>query len=157
MRTLGAAEVALEKMCKRLLSRTAFGKRLSDHSVWEQRIAEARIDIEMTRLLCLKAAYMMDTVGNKVARAEIAMIKVAAPRIALKVIDDAIQAHGGGGVCQDYGLARSYAGIRTLRLADGPDEVHCRTIAQLELGKHAGEDVRQMAREEGRLHVPGIR
>ena len=157
MRTLGAAEVALEKMCKRLLSRTAFGKRLSDHSVWEQRIAEARIDIEMTRLLCLKAAYMMDTVGNKVARAEIAMIKVAAPRIALKVIDDAIQAHGGGGVCQDYGLARSYAGIRTLRLADGPDEVHCRPIDQLELGKHAGEDVRQMAREEGRLHVPGIR
>ncbi|MBU6372917.1 MAG: acyl-CoA dehydrogenase family protein [Alphaproteobacteria bacterium] len=157
MRTLGAAEVALEKMCKRLLSRKAFGKTLADHSVWEQRIAEARIDIEMTRLLCLKAAYMMDTVGNKVARAEIAMIKVAAPRIALKVIDDAIQAHGGGGVCQDYGLARSYAGIRTLRLADGPDEVHCRTIARLELGKHAGAAAKEAADAEARLHVPGIR
>jgi acyl-CoA dehydrogenase len=139
------------------LSRVAFGKRLSDHSVWEQRIAEARIDIEMTRLLCLKAAYMMDTVGNKIARAEIAMIKVAAPRIALKVIDDAIQAHGGGGVCQDYGLAKMYAGIRTLRLADGPDEVHCRTIAQLELGKHAGKDARERAVEDAKLHVPGIR
>jgi len=157
MRTIGAAEVALEKMCQRLLSRVAFGKRLSDHSVWEQRIAEARIDIEMTRLLCLKAAYMMDTVGNKIARAEIAMIKVAAPRIALKVIDDAIQAHGGGGVCQDYGLAKMYAGIRTLRLADGPDEVHCRTIAQLELGKHAGKDARERAVEDAKLHVPGIR
>jgi acyl-CoA dehydrogenase len=157
MRTIGTAEVALEKMCKRLLTRKAFGKLISDHSVWEQRIAEARIDIEMTRLLCLKAAYMMDTVGNKVARAEIAMIKVAAPRVALKVIDDAIQAHGGGGVCQDFGLARAYAGQRTLRLADGPDEVHCRTIARLELGKHAGQAAREAAEAEGRLHVPGIR
>jgi acyl-CoA dehydrogenase len=157
MRTLGTAEKALELMCKRLLTRKAFGKILSDHSVWEQRIAEARIDIEMTRLLCLKAAYMMDTVGNKVARAEIAMIKVAAPRIALKVIDDAIQAHGGGGVCQDFGLASMYAHQRTLRLADGPDEVHCRTIARLELGKHAGAAAREQAEAEGRLHVPGIR
>jgi acyl-CoA dehydrogenase len=157
MRTLGAAEVALEKMCQRLLSRKAFGKRLADHSVWEQRIAEARIDIEMTRLLCLKAAYMMDTVGNKVARAEIAMIKVAAPRVALRVIDDAIQAHGGGGVCQDFGLASSYAGIRTLRLADGPDEVHCRTIARLELGKHAGKTARENAVRESELLVPGMR
>jgi acyl-CoA dehydrogenase len=101
----------------------------------KQRIADARIDIEMTRLLCLKAAYMMDTLGNKVAKNEIAMIKVAAPRMALKIIDDAIQAHGGAGVCQDFGLAKSYAGIRTLRLADGPDEVHARTIALNELAQ----------------------
>lgn len=157
MRTIGAAEVALEKMCKRLLSRRAFGKTIAEHSIWEQRIAEARIDLEMTRLLCLKAAYMMDTVGNKVARAEIAMIKVAAPRMALRIIDDAIQAHGGGGVSDDFGLARAYANIRTLRLADGPDEVHCRTIARLELGKHAGAAARDAAEAEGRLHVPGIR
>ena len=104
MRTLGAAEVALEKMTKRLLSRVAFGKKLAEHSVWEQRIAEARIDIEMTRLLCLKAADMMDKVGNKAAQLEIAMIKVAAPRIALRVIDDAIQAHGGMGVTGARGL-----------------------------------------------------
>ena len=157
MRTLGAAEVALEKMCQRLLTRKAFGKTIAEHSIWEQRIAEARIDIEMTRLLCLKAAYMMDTVGNKVARAEIAMIKVAAPRVALRVIDDAIQAFGGGGVCQDYGLARAYANIRTLRLADGPDEVHCRTIARLELGKHAGKALRDKAERDAALQVPGMR
>ena len=157
MRTIGTAEMALEKMCKRLLTRKAFGKLLSDHSVWEQRIAEARIDIEMTRLLCLKAAYMMDTVGNKVARAEIAMIKVAAPRIALKIIDDAIQAHGGGGVSQDFGLASAYAHQRTLRLADGPDEVHCRTIARLELGKHAGAGLREKAEAEAAMQVPGVR
>ena len=136
MRTLGAAEVALEKMTKRLLARTAFGKKLAEHSIWEQRIAEARIDIEMTRLLCLKAADMMDKVGNKSAQLEIAMIKVAAPRVALKVIDDAIQAHGGMGVTSDAGLAKSYAHIRTLRLADGPDEVHCRAIARLEMRKY---------------------
>jgi len=135
MRTIGVAEVALEKMIKRIQSRVAFGKRVSEHSVWEQRIAEARIDIEMTRLLCLKAAYMMDKVGNKVAKLEIAMIKVAAPRVALKVIDDAIQAHGGGGVTTDFGLAKAYAHIRTLRLADGPDEVHNRSIARMEMGK----------------------
>jgi alkylation response protein AidB-like acyl-CoA dehydrogenase len=137
MRTIGVAERALEKMCKRLLSREAFGKRIADHSVWEQRIGEARTNIEMTRLLTLKAAYMMDTVGNKVARTEIAMIKVAAPNLALKIIDDAIQAHGGGGVTTDFGLAKMYSGIRTLRLADGPDEVHNRTIARLELKKYA--------------------
>ena len=136
MRTIGVAEMALEKMIKRIQSRVAFGKRVSEQSVWEQRIAEARIDIEMTRLLCLKAADMMDKVGNKVAKLEIAMIKVAAPRIALKVIDDAIQAHGGGGVTTDFGLAKSYAHIRTLRLADGPDEVHNRSIARMEMGKY---------------------
>jgi alkylation response protein AidB-like acyl-CoA dehydrogenase len=136
MRTIGAAEVALEKMCKRLLTRTAFGKKVAEQSVWEQRIGEARTDIEMCRLLTLKAAYMMDTVGNKVAANEIAMIKVAAPRIACKIIDDAIQAHGGGGVTSDFGLARSYASIRTLRLADGPDEVHCRAIARNEFKKY---------------------
>jgi acyl-CoA dehydrogenase len=141
MRTIGVAEVALEKMCKRLLSRKAFGKTIAEHSVWEERIARARIDIEMTRLLCLKAAYMMDTVGNKVARAEIAMIKVQAPMMALKIIDNAIQAYGGAGVTSDPGLARAYASLRTLRLADGPDEVHERTIARLELGKHAGADL----------------
>jgi len=135
MRTIGVAEDAIEKMAARLTSRVAFGKKLSDQSVWEQRIAEARIDIEMTRLLCLKAADMMDRVGNKAARLEIAMIKVAAPRMALRILDDAIQAHGGGGVTTDFGLARSYAQIRTLRLADGPDEVHNRAIARLEFGK----------------------
>ncbi|MGP0057768.1 MAG: acyl-CoA dehydrogenase family protein [Beijerinckiaceae bacterium] len=141
MRTLGAAEVALEKMTKRLLSRVAFGKKIAEHSIWEQRIAEARIDIEMTRLLCLKAADMMDKVGNKTAQLEIAMIKVAAPRIALRVIDNAIQAHGGMGVTTDAGLAKAYAGIRTLRLADGPDEVHCRSIARLEMRKYTNARV----------------
>ena len=142
MRTIGSAEVALEKMCKRLLTRTAFGKPIAEHSVWEERIARARIDIEMTRLLCLKAADMMDKVGNKAARTEIAMIKVQAPTMALKVIDDAIQAHGGGGVTSDFGLAKAYAGQRTLRLADGPDEVHNRTIARLEYAKNGGRPVR---------------
>jgi len=136
MRTIGVAERALEAMCKRLLSRTAFGKIIAEHSVWEERIARARIDIECTRLLTLKAAYMMDTVGNKIARAEIAMIKVHAPNMALQIIDDAIQAHGGGGVTTDYGMARAYASMRTLRLADGPDEVHARTIAKLEFRKY---------------------
>ncbi|MEQ9144069.1 MAG: acyl-CoA dehydrogenase family protein [Parvibaculaceae bacterium] len=136
MRTIGVAERALDAMCKRLLTRTAFGKTVAEHSVWEERIARARIDIECARLLTLKAAYMMDTVGNKIARAEIAMIKVHAPNIALKIIDDAIQAHGGGGVTSDFGLAKMYSGMRTLRLADGPDEVHARTIAKLELRKH---------------------
>ncbi len=157
MRTIGAAEVALEKMVRRLLSREAFGKRISEHSVWEQRIGEARTDIEMTRLLCLKAAHMMDTVGNKVARNEIAMIKVAAPKMALKIIDDAIQAHGGGGVSQDFGLAKSYAGIRTLRLADGPDEVHNRTIARGEYAKYAGNSMRAANEAEASTQVPGAR
>jgi acyl-CoA dehydrogenase len=136
MRTIGVAELALEKLIKRIQSRVAFGKRVADQSVWEQRIATARIDIEMTRLLCLKAADMMDKVGNKVAKLEIAMIKVAAPNMALRILDDAIQAHGGGGVTTDFGLAKDYAHIRTLRLADGPDEVHNRSIARIEMGKY---------------------
>ncbi len=136
MRTIGTAEEALEKMCKRLTTRVAFGKTIAEQTVWHERIARARIDIEMTRLLCLKAAAIMDTVGNKAAAGEIAMIKVQAPNMALKIIDDAIQAHGGGGVSDDFGLAKSYAHQRTLRLADGPDEVHNRAIARLELGKH---------------------
>jgi alkylation response protein AidB-like acyl-CoA dehydrogenase len=147
MRTIGVAERALEIMCKRLLTREAFGKKIFEHSVWEQRVAEARINIDMCRLLTLKAADMMDKVGNKVARSEIAEIKVAAPRMALKIIDDAIQAWGGAGVTSDPGLARMYASQRTLRLADGPDEVHCRTIARLEFGKHAEMPKRQAAAE----------
>ncbi len=135
MRIIGVAERCLEKMCVRLMTREAFGKKIYEHSVWEERVADARIDIECARLLTLKTAHMMDTVGNKVARAEIAMIKVKAPVMALKIIDDAIQAHGGGGVTSDFGLARAYAGMRTLRLADGPDEVHRRTIARLEFKK----------------------
>ena len=136
MRTIGVAEEALEKMCKRLQTRVAFGKTVAEQSVWEERIARARIDIEMTRLLCLKAADMMDKVGNKAAAAEIAMIKVQAPNMALSIIDNAIQAHGGGGVSDDFGLASAWAHQRTLRLADGPDEVHARAIARMELGKH---------------------
>ena len=114
------------------MSRTAFGKTIAEQGVWEERVANARIDIEMTRLLCLKAADMMDRAGNKAAQGEIAMIKVAAPLMALKIIDDAIQAFGAAGVSEDAGLARTYASIRTLRLADGPDEVHRRAIARLE-------------------------
>ena len=136
MRTIGSAEVALEKMVKRLQSRVAFGKRISEQSIWDERVAEARIDIEMTRLLCLKAADMMDKVGNKIARQEIAMIKVAAPRMALRIIDNAIQAFGAAGVSTDAGLAKQYASMRTMRLADGPDEVHNRTIARMEYGRH---------------------
>ncbi len=137
MRMIGVAERALESMCKRLLTRTAFGKRIADHSVWEERVAEARINIEMTRLLTLKAAHMMDTVGNKVAQGEIAMIKVSTPKIALKIVDDAIQAFGGAGVTTDSGLSRMYANLRTKRIADGPDEVHNRAIARLEFRKYS--------------------
>jgi len=137
MRTIGAAEEALKAMVIRLQSRVAFGKKLMEHSIWEQRVAQARIDIDMSRLLCLKAADMMDQAGNKSAQAEIAMIKVQAPNMALRIIDDAVQAHGGAGVSQDFNLAASWAGIRTLRLADGPDEVHNRAIARLEFAKHA--------------------
>jgi len=140
MRTIGAAEAALEKMCRRLVSRVAFKKPIADQSIWQQRIAEARTDIEMARLLCLKAAYMMDTVGNQTARAEIAMIKVAAPKVALKVIDDAIQAHGGAGVSDDFGLGEMYANNRMLRIADGPDEVHNRTIARIELDRYRNHE-----------------
>ena len=140
MRTIGAAEEALELMVRRLQSRVAFGKRLSEHSIWEQRVAEARIEIDCSRLLCLKAADLMDKAGNKAAKAEIAMIKVKAPQMALKIIDDAVQAHGGAGVSQDTPLASSWAGIRTLRLADGPDEVHNRAIALQEFGRHPPVD-----------------
>jgi len=136
MRTIGCAERALELMCKRLLTRKAFGKAVAEHSVWEQRVGEARTNIEMCRLLVLKAAWMMDQAGAKNARSEIAQIKVAAPAMALKVIDDAIQAFGGAGVSGDTDLAAMYAMIRTLRIADGPDEVHNRTIARMEFAKH---------------------
>ena len=146
MRTIGVAERALELMCERLLEREAFGKKIGEHSVWEERVANARIEIECARLLTLKAAYMMDTVGNKVARSEIAMIKVKAPITALKVIDDAIQAFGGAGVTEDFGLAAAYAGVRTLRIADGPDEVHRRTIARLEYRKAKTRSEKKAAR-----------
>jgi len=136
MRLIGQSERALEKMCKRLKERVAFGQRVADQTVWLERIAESRILIDQTRLLVLKAAYMMDTVGNKAARAEIAMIKVAAPNVALQIIDWAIQAHGGAGVSDDFGLAYAYASARTLRIADGPDEVHRNQIGRLELRKH---------------------
>ena len=136
MRTVGSAERALELMCKRLNSRVAFGKPVARQSVWHERIAESRCMIEQARLLTLKAAYMMDTVGNKVAKAEIAMIKVVAPNMACQIIDWAIQAHGGGGVSDDFPLAYAYAHQRTLRLADGPDEVHRASIAKLELAKY---------------------
>jgi acyl-CoA dehydrogenase len=135
MRLIGMAERALALTCARLDSRVAFGREISRQGVWHERIAEARCEIDMARLLTLKAAYMMDTVGNKVAKAEIAMIKVVAPNMALKVIDWAIQAHGGGGVSDDFPLAALYSGARTLRLADGPDEVHREAIAKLELGR----------------------
>ncbi|MBE7638508.1 acyl-CoA dehydrogenase [Sneathiella sp. P13V-1] len=137
MRLIGVAERALEKMCERVQSRVAFGKKVSEQTVTLERIAESRAMIEQARLLTLKAAYMMDTVGNKKAKAEIAMIKVVAPNMACKVIDWAIQAHGGGGVTTDFGLAAAYAGARTLRLADGPDEVHRNQIGRLELKKYS--------------------
>jgi acyl-CoA dehydrogenase len=136
MRAIGAAERALEDMCKRVKSRVAFGKPLAEQTVTLERIAEARIMIEQARLLVLKAAYMMDTVGNKVARAEIAMIKVAVPKMLSSVVDMAIQAHGAAGVSGDFGLAKAYASARTLRLVDGPDEVHRNQIGRLELAKH---------------------
>jgi hypothetical protein len=138
MRTIGVAERALELMTKRLLSRTAFKKALAEHSVWEQRIGEARTNIEMCRLLVLKAAWMMDEAGAKNAKSEIAQIKVAAPRMALQILDDAIQAFGAAGVSADTPLAEMYGMVRTLRIADGPDEVHNRTIARLEYAKHGG-------------------
>ncbi len=138
MRVIGCAEAALELMVKRLQARTAFRKTLAEHSVWEQRVADARTEIEMCRLMVLKAAWMIDHAGAKNAKSEIAQIKVAAPRMALKVIDDAIQAFGGAGVSGDTPLAEMYATVRTLRIADGPDEVHNRTIARLEYAKHGG-------------------
>ena len=138
MRSIGIAERALELMCKRLNSRVAFGKPVSAQSVWHERIAESRCMIDQARLLTLKAAFMMDTVGNKVAKAEIAMIKVVAPNMAAKVIDWAIQAHGGGGMSDDFPLAYAYVWQRALRFADGPDEVHRASIAKLEMARHLG-------------------
>lgn len=135
MRLMGVAERALETMCKRVQSRVAFGKKISEQGTIRADIATSRMEIEQARLLTLKAAYMMDTVGNKEARAEIAMIKVIAPNVALRVIDRAIQAHGAAGVSQDTFLASAWANSRTLRLADGPDEVHMESIAKQELGK----------------------
>jgi acyl-CoA dehydrogenase len=136
MRAIGTAERALELMCRRLNSRTAFGKKISEQGVWRERIAESRILIDSARLLTLKAAYMMDTVGNKYAKSEIAMIKVLAPTMAQKIIDWAIQAHGAGGVSDDFPLAQLWAHNRTLRIADGPDEVHRNAIAKLELARY---------------------
>jgi acyl-CoA dehydrogenase len=136
MRLIGQAEVAMEKMCRRAKARVAFGKRIADQTVTLERIAEARMLIDQARWLVLNAAYKMDTVGNKNAKAEIAMIKVVAPNMACKVIDWAMQVHGGAGVCDDFDLARAYAHARTLRFADGPDEVHRNQIGKLELAKH---------------------
>ena len=136
MRLIGQAEVAMEKMCRRAKARVAFGKRIADQTVTLERIAEARMLIDQARWLVLNAAYKMDTVGNKNAKAEIAMIKVVAPNMACKVIDWAMQVHGAAGVCDDFDLARAYAHARTLRFADGPDEVHRNQIGKLELSKH---------------------
>jgi len=137
MRLIGLAERALELMCRRASSRVAFGKTVASQTVTQERIAEARCKIDMARLLTLKAAWLMDVAGNKVAKTEIAMIKVVAPSMACQVIDWAMQVHGGGGMCDDFPLAYAYAGARTLRFADGPDEVHRNAIAKWELGKYA--------------------
>jgi acyl-CoA dehydrogenase len=136
MRCIGLAERALALLCKRLSERVAFGGPVARQSVWHERIAEARCMIDQARLLTLKAAWMMDTVGNKAAKAEIAMIKVVAPNVACTVLDWAIQAHGGGGMCDDFPVAYAYTLARTLRLADGPDEVHRNAIAKIEIAKH---------------------
>jgi acyl-CoA dehydrogenase len=140
MRALGAAERALEAMCRRAISRVTFGQPVAMRGNIQDWIAESRIEIEMARLLTLKAAWMMDTVGNRQARTEIAAIKVAAPNVALKVVDRAIQVHGGGGVSDDFHLASAYAHLRTLRLADGPDEVHKLSIARRELAPYMPRD-----------------
>jgi acyl-CoA dehydrogenase len=137
MRLIGLAERAIEAMCKRASSRTAFGRTVAQQGVTQERIAEARCMVDQARLLTLKAAWMMDVAGNKAAKAEIAMIKVVAPQMACQVIDWAMQVHGGAGMCQDFPLAYYYTLARTLRFADGPDEVHRNAIAKIELGKHA--------------------
>ena len=139
MRLIGLAERSLEAMCERAKTRVAFGRPLAEQGVVMEQIASSRMDIEQARLLTLKAAHMMDTVGNKGARAEIAMIKVIAPNMALRVIDRAIQVHGGAGICEDFGLSAAWAHARTMRLADGPDEVHSRAVARLELKKNIGD------------------
>jgi acyl-CoA dehydrogenase len=136
MRTIGAAERALEAMCRRVRDRVAFGKPIAEQGVIQEWIAESRIEIDQARLLTYNAAWLMDTVGNRAARTEISAIKVAVPSIALKVVDRAIQAHGAGGVSDDFPLASLYAGLRTLRIADGPDEVHKMVIARRELRKY---------------------
>jgi acyl-CoA dehydrogenase len=135
MRLIGAAERALELMCRRAIARTAFGKRLAEQGVWRERIADARMKIDQARFLVLNAAWKMDVAGNKAAQKEIAMIKVVAPNVACEVIDQAIQLFGGAGVSDDFGLGWLYANSRTLRIADGPDEVHRNHIAKLELGR----------------------
>jgi len=137
MRAIGMAERALELMCRRAQSRVAFGKPIADQGVVQDWIAESRIEIDQARLLTMYAAWLMDSAGNKAARNEVSAIKVVAPNVALKVVDRAIQVHGGGGVCEDFPLAEMYAGLRTLRLADGPDEVHKMVIARRELRRHA--------------------
>jgi acyl-CoA dehydrogenase len=139
MRTIGAAERALEMLCRRAHARTAFGKPLAEQGVIQTWVADARIDIDQARLYTFYAAWLMDTQGNKAARTEISGIKVAVPKMALKIIDDAIQAHGAAGIGDDFGLSSLYAHIRTLRLADGPDEVHRLTVARRELRKYAGD------------------
>jgi acyl-CoA dehydrogenase len=141
MRAIGAAERALEAMCARAVSRVTFGQPIAMRGNVQDWIAESRIEIEMARLLTLKAAWMMDTVGNRHARTEISAIKVAAPNVALKVLDRAIQVHGGAGVCEDFSLASAYAHLRTLRLADGPDEVHKLSIARRELAPYIPREV----------------
>jgi acyl-CoA dehydrogenase len=141
MRAIGAAERALELMCRRVTERVAFGRKLSDQGVIREWIADSRMEIEQARLLTLKTAWLMDTVGNKGAAIEISSIKVVVPNMALRVIDRAIQAHGGGGVSDDFPLAAMYAGIRTLRLADGPDEVHRRQVAKRELSRYAPTEI----------------
>jgi acyl-CoA dehydrogenase len=136
MRLIGIAERSLELMKKRAQQRETFGKKLSEQGVIKQWIAESRMEIEQARLLVLKCAWMMDQIGNKEARREIAMIKAVVPRMALKIIDRAIQTHGGAGVCQDFPLAQFWIYARTLRLADGPDEVHLESIAKMEFRKY---------------------
>jgi alkylation response protein AidB-like acyl-CoA dehydrogenase len=146
MRCIGVAERALETMCKRVQSRVAFGKPLAEQGTIRADIAKSRIEIDQARLLTLAAAYKMDTAGNKAARAEISMIKVVAPNVALQVLDRAIQAHGGAGVSQDTFLAEAWAHVRTLRLADGPDEVHLETVAKLELRKFPNSAMKPASR-----------
>jgi acyl-CoA dehydrogenase len=136
MRLIGQAERALDAMCRRALERETFGRAVAEHGTVRAEIARSRMEIDQARLLVLRAAHMMDTVGNKQARAEIAMIKVVAPNVAQRVIDRAIQVHGGAGVSDDTFLAAAWANARTLRLADGPDEVHTESVAKLELRKH---------------------
>jgi acyl-CoA dehydrogenase len=155
MRTIGAAERALDLLCQRGLSRVAFGKPIVEHGAWEERIADARIAIDQARLYTLYTAWLMDRAGNKAARTEISAIKVAVPQMALQVIDDAIQMFGAAGVSQDTPLARLYAGIRTLRIADGPDEVHRRAVARRELRKHEIEAEAEVGRRAEPAGSPG--